>query len=192
MRNLLNHRITKFALLLGVSLAATAVASAQAIVTAQRGAEITPFAQTTMIRPDWGEPNNLGYTFGVDYTRFIHSIVQPSLELRFSSANGSVVSEHSFTGGLKLETSIYGIHPYATFLAGNGGITFTHPIGYYYGDNSFVYSLGGGAEFKVHSSLKLRLDFTQQHWNLDPYILTPMTFGVGLAYSLPFHRGPME
>jgi len=192
MRKLLNHWTMKSAILLGVCLAATAVASAQAVETAQRGAVLTPFFQTTILRPDWGQPNNMGYTVGVDYTRFLRSILQPSLELRYTTANGSVVSEHSFIGGLKLEASIFGIHPYATLLAGNGDITFTHPIGNYYGDNSFVYSLGGGAEFKLYSSLKLRADFTQQHWDLDPYILTPMTFSVGLAYGLPFHRGPIE
>jgi hypothetical protein len=191
MRKLLNHWITKSAVLLGVSLTATAVASAQAVETAQRGAEITPFFQTTILRPDWGPTNNFGYTFGVDYTRFIRSIVQPSLELRMSHAGGQTVGETSYVVGLKLQTYALPFHPYATFLAGNGAITFMHPVGDYYSDGSFIYSLGGGAEFKVYSSLKLRVDFTEQHWNIPP-VLTPVTLSVGVAYSLPFRRGPIE
>src|SRR5271167_2888023 len=106
MRNLLNHWTTKSALYLGISLAATGIASAQASVTAQRGAEIAPWVQTTYLRPDWGQPNNIGYTVGADYTRFIRSVVQPSLEVRYNRANGTQVSESSFTGGIKLQATI--------------------------------------------------------------------------------------
>jgi opacity protein-like surface antigen len=192
MRKLLNHWTTKSLILLGVSLAATAVASAQAVETAQRGAEITPFFQTTLLRPDYGPTNNLGYTIGVDYTRFIRSIVQPSLELRVNHAPGLTVGETGYLGGLKLQASAFGIHPYGTFLAGSGTITFTHPIGYYYSDGSFIWSLGGGAEFNVTSAVKLRADFSQQHWNIDPPVLTPMTFSMGVSYSLAFHRGEVR
>jgi hypothetical protein len=189
MRNLLNHWTTKSALYLGISLAATGIASAQASVTAQRGAEIAPFVQTTMLRPDWGQTNNIGFSAGVDYTRFIRSIVQPSLELRFTNASGKNVGEHTFTGGLKLATTIYGIHPYAVLLAGTGGIKFMNPIDTYGSDTSFVYAAGGGAEFYVRPQWKVRADFIDQHWDLDPQILTPMAFSVGVSYSVPFHGG---
>ena len=76
MRNLLHRSIV----ILGLLLATTQIASAQAIVSAERGAEISAFGQATYISPDWGQKDNLGYTLGVDYTRFIRSIVQPSLE----------------------------------------------------------------------------------------------------------------
>jgi opacity protein-like surface antigen len=190
MRNVLNQWTIKSALCLGISLAATGIASGQASVTAQRGAEIAPWVQTTYLRPDYGQPNNIGYTVGGDYTRFIRSVVQPSLEIRYTSASGTQVNESSFTGGLKLQTTIYGVHPYATMLAGTGHITFVHPVSANYpGDTSFVYSLGGGLEFNVLPSWKLRADFTDQHWDLDPAILTPMAFSVGVSYSIPFHGG---
>jgi opacity protein-like surface antigen len=189
MRNPLNHWTTKSLLCIGMSLAATGIAMGQASVTAQRGAEIAPFVQTTLLRPDWGSTDNIGFSAGVDYTRFIRSIVQPSLELRMTDANGTNLGERSFTGGLKLGTSIHGIHPYGTFLAGTGLLTFTHPIAYYKSDSAFVYSIGGGAEFNVLPSWKVRADFSQQHWALDPTTLTPMTFSLGVAYSIPFHGG---
>ena len=89
--------------------------------------------------------------------------------------------------GFKLETAIRRIHPYATLLAGMGYITFKNQPSYS-SDSSFTYSLGGGAEFNVLPSWKVRADFTEQHWNLDPQVLNPMSFGVGVSYSIPFHR----
>jgi hypothetical protein len=185
MRNLFHPATLKSAILLGILAAATHIVSAQALITAQRGAEITPFAQATLISPDWGQTNNLGYTFGIDFTRFIRSsFLQPSLELRMNSAGGITVLERSYVGGFKLQTAIHGIHPYATILGGDGSITFTHPINGYLGDNSFVLSVGCGAEFNVTRQLAVRLDFTNQFWNLDPQSLTPLTFGVGVAYHI--------
>jgi hypothetical protein len=193
MRNLLHCWTWKVAIILGLSLVAIKIAPAQAIVAAQRGAEIAPFAQTTLLSPDWGPTNNLGFTFGVDYTRLIRSIIQPSLEVRMSSAGGNTVSERTYTGGLKLQFSVRGIHPYATLLAGMGRINFTHPYySNYTGDNSTIYSLGGGAEFSVGPGFKARVDFTHQNWDIDPQTLTPVTIGVGLSYNIPFHRGNVE
>jgi opacity protein-like surface antigen len=177
----------KSALCLGLSLSATAIASAQADWTARRGTEIAPFMLTSLLSPDWGQTRNLGFTAGIDYTRFLRSVVQPSLELRFSNAPGINVGEHSFTGGLKIATTIHGIHPYATMLAGTGGITFMNPVDTYGSDTSVVYSLGGGVELNVRPQWKLRADYSRQHWNLDPQTLTPTMYSVGVAYTIPFH-----
>lgn len=187
MRNLLSHWTTKSALFLGISLVASGIASGQAVVTADRGAAIIPFATSTFVRPDWGQPNNIGFTAGVDYTRFTGTLIQPSLELRMTHASGKQVGENSYLTGFKVETTIGRIHPYATLLAGMGYISFKTEAGYP-SDSSFIYSMGGGAEFNVTPSWKVRADFTEQHWNLDPQILNPMAFGVGVSYSIPFHR----
>lgn len=182
----------KCALLLGICSLASSAAAGQALITAGRGGEFTPFAQTTLVDPDWGGNHNLGYTVGLDYTRFFRSLVQPSLEARMTSANGTVVNERSYVGGFKLAVSLHGVQPYATILGGRGEIFFNYPNNGYTSDNSFVYSLGAGAEFNVTSQLAARVDFTHQQWNLDPQTLTPTTFGVGLAYRIPFHVGRVE
>ena len=193
MLNLSHGSVRKALSLLGILAFAATFAPAQALVTAQRGSEIAPFAQYTLLSPDWGQPRDHGYTAGIDYTRFIRSIVQPSLELRTTSASGSAVGEHSYVGGLKLQTvAIHGIRPYATFLAGKGFITFDNPINGYTGDNSFIVSLGGGAVFPIHSQLDMRLDFAWQRWNIDPQILNPTTLGIGFAYRIPVHKGRVE
>lgn len=189
MRKLLPCPIWKTALLLGILLAATRVVPAQALLTAQRGTEIAPFAQFTLVNPDWGQTNNFGYTAGIDYTRFIHSaILQPALEFRYTRANGTTVNERSYAGGLKLQTSVHGIRPYATFLVGHANIDFNYANNGYNGDNSLIYVFGGGAEFNATPQWKLRLDLASQHWNTGTETLTPLTMGVGIAYSLPSHN----
>ncbi|MGA1982370.1 MAG: hypothetical protein ABSG84_07850 [Acidobacteriaceae bacterium] len=195
MRNLLHCSAWKSAVLLGILLAATGVASAQALLTGQRGAEITPFAQFTIVGPDWGPTNNFGYTAGIDYTHFIRSsIVQPSVEFRYTRANGTTVNERSYAGGFKLQTTIHGIHPYATILAGHGNIDFNYllPNSNYHGDNSFIYAFGGGAEFNVTPLWKLRVDLSSQQWNTGSDTLSPLTIGAGIAYSLPSHIRRVE
>jgi len=72
---------------------------------------------------------------------------------------------------------------------GHADIDFVHPIGTYYGDASMIYTLGGGADFNVTRQWSVRMDFTDQRWNLDPNSLTPTAFGLGVAYSIPFHVG---
>lgn len=181
--------IWKAVLLLAILLPGARAVVGQALITANRGAEIAPFAETTLLSPDWGPTRNIGYTVGVDYSRFIRSIVQPSLELRMTSADGTSVNERTYTGGLKLQATVHRVHPYATFLAGYGEIYYVHPVNNYVSDNSFVYSLGAGADLDVTSQLSVRLDFTHQAWNLgsQAQTLTPVTLGVGVVYRLPFH-----
>jgi Outer membrane protein beta-barrel domain len=196
MRNPLSYWTTKSALFLGVSLAATGIAPAQATVVGQRGAEITPFVQTTVLMPDWGQTNNIGFTGGVDYTHFIRSIVQPSLELRVTNATGITVGERTYSGGIKLQAAIRKVHPYGVFLVGAGVISFVHPTmtsnGLYSSDESNVYTMGGGAAFDVLSQWQVRGEFTEQHWDIQPQILTPKTFSVGIAYRIPFHNGSIR
>jgi hypothetical protein len=190
--NLLHRPNLKAALVLGMLLAIARVVPAQAVEAGERGAEIAPFAQYAIVSPDWGGTHDLGYTVGVDYTRFIRSILQPSLELRMTRANGATVNEQTYSGGLKLQTTFHGIRPYMTVLAGKGFIVFDQPINNYTSDNSFIFSIGAGALLPVGHHMDLRLDFTHQNWNIDPQTLTPVTLGVGIAYRIPFHNGRTE
>jgi hypothetical protein len=173
--------------ILAILLSGTHFVAGQALNTANRPAEIAPFAETTLLTPDWGTTKNLGYTVGIDYSRFVRSILQPSLEVRMTSANGANVNEHTYLGGLKLQGTIHRVHPYATLLGGKGNIHYNHPVNNYLGDNSLVYSLGAGADLDVTSRLLIRLDFTHQNWNIDPETYTPVTLGMGFAYRLPIH-----
>jgi opacity protein-like surface antigen len=183
------RRVLALTLLVTGAAVAIGRADAQAFPTVQRGAEFAPFAQATLVNPDWGQTHNLGFTAGFDYTRFIPALVQPSLEFRVTHANGRTVNQTTYLGGFKLQTTIHNLHPYAVVLAGKGIVTFN----YFYngglkGDDSAVYAYGGGLEFHPATSWKVRAEYTQQHWNLDPNTLTPSAIGIGVAYTVPFHN----
>lgn len=173
--------------LLAALVGAATHVSAQALPTVQRGAEFDGFAQGTMLNPDWGQTHDYGFSLGIDYVRFVSRFVQPALELRFTRAIGRTVNESTYLGGLKLQTSIHGIHPYALVLAGKGIIHFNYTGVGESSDDSFVLGLGGGAEFNLTRALRLRADFVSQHWNLDPETLTPAALNVGVTYVLPIH-----
>lgn len=191
--NLLHNPIAKAALVLGSLLATARVAPAQAAEAGGRGAEIKPFAQYSIVSPDWAGAHDFGYTFGVDYTRFTSSFLQPSLEFRTTSATGPTVNEKTYSGGFRLQTTIHGIRPYMTVLGGKGTIYFNHPVyANYLSDTSFVLSLGGGALFYAGHNIDLNIDFSHQNWNIEPQTLTPITMGVGIAYRIPFHTRRTE
>jgi hypothetical protein len=187
MRKLRHYWKSRLAVSLAL-IAAPAALSAQAYTTAQRSAEVAPFVQSTIVSPDWGPQRNLGYTVGVDYTRLLSTIIEPSLEVRYMNANGQTVGEHSLTGGVKLGFAVRKVHPYATLLAGTGGIAFDKSLGYK-PDNAYIYSLGGGAEFLAGQRWKVRADFLEQYWNLEPVTLSPVALSLGVAYRIPAHLG---
>ncbi len=192
MQNLFRGPTLKNLVLFGTLLAATRLAPAQALATADRGAQLAPFVQTSLVYPDWGPTTDLGLTAGVDYTRFIRSIVQPSLEIRFNNVTGQVVNEHSFTGGLKLQTTVHHLHPYFTVLGGKGFIDFVHPANNYISDSSFIYSLGAGATIPIQSRVDLLFDFTHSQWDIGPQTLTPVTLNLGVAYRIGLRGGRQE
>lgn len=174
------------ALVVGSMFTAVTHAHAQAIPTLERGAELAPFALGTSLSPDWGQTRNPGYTVGIDYTRFLRGSWQPAVEFRYAHADGRTVAENTYLGGLKLQTVIHGVHPYALLLAGIGVIHLNYFNNGYNSDNASVYAFGGGADFDIARGWKLKADFVSQHWNLDPATLTPSAVSVGIAYRLPF------
>jgi len=189
MTNLLHRSIRNAALLSGIVLGAVHAAAGQAVATGGRGAELSPFAFATVVAPDYGQPHNVGYTLGIDYTHFIRFILQPSVEVRFARASGQQINENSFGGGLKFHTNIGRVRPYAAALIGQGNLTFHHMGVNTKIDKSTAFWYGGGAEYEVNSQWRIRGEFMQQYWDLAPGSITPSTFSVGFAYTIPFRHG---
>ena len=183
------RRAVRPILLLAGFASSSVTAHGQAMITAGRQTAVTPFGSATLLRPDWGQQSNYGYTVGADYTHFIHSRIQPSFEVRASTANGTTVNEHTYLGGFQLQTPFRGIYPYVTFLGGYGGIHYNYNRGGYQGDHSLIYSLGGGADVPIARALRLRLDITRQSWSIDPQTINPLAVSVGFAYTLSSGRG---
>lgn len=166
---------------------------AQATPVAVKNAEISAFAAFTRVTPDYGPTSNKGFTFGADYARPTRFFLKPSLEFRGTITPGDTVGESTFGGGLRVEHSIWRLHPYADFLLSAGTITFTHPSidsqgRLYKSDNSLVYTYGGGVDYDVTRRWAAKFDYQGEHWNLGSaaQTLTPQVLSVGVVYRIPF------
>jgi hypothetical protein len=178
-------------LCLGIAIAKTGTAAAQAGATADRNSAIATFGQGTYMLPAFQQPSNFGYAAGVDLTPIFVRRLQPSLEIRATADSGSIAKEFTYSGGLKLATTIGRIRPYATILDGVGTVYFNHPSlptrkGLYAHDSSKMLSLGGGAEFDVSRLWQLRADYSRQYWTLESPVIRPVALSIGIAYRIPF------
>jgi opacity protein-like surface antigen len=176
---------------LGVATAGSA--AAQASLTADRSADVNVFFGGSRVSPDFGKAQS-GYAFGADYTRFFkHLYAAPSLELRATiSPTGRSVSEHTYSGGLKLEHEYFrryhayadlfggvGYISYVPYVIAPGGVVETH-------DSSFVVTYGGGVDIDLYRRFALKLDYQGSHWNtLDIGTLSPKSLTIGVVYHLP-------
>ena len=160
-------------------------AEGQAAQTAGKAADISAFAGFTYANPDYGPDYISGGMLGVDFTRYFHIPVQPSLEFRANFISGSYVKQHTYLVGFRVAAPFRTIKPYADFLVGPGDIYFPYNIGYPQ-DNSTVYNYGGGVDVGVTRSFALKLDAQGQHWNTGSFIYTPVLGTVGVVYTIPF------
>jgi len=162
-------------------------ASAQASYAAARAnTPLSVFGAFSRLNPDYGPQTNYGYTFGADYTRH-YRLLDPSLEGRVSHAGGQTVGQTSYMGGIKGGKDFGRFHPYGDFLLGYGKITFTHPHGQYFRDDSTVFDAGGGVDVDIIGNLAAKADFQFQSWKLGNANsrLTPKILSFGLVYRLP-------
>ncbi len=158
-------------------------AGAQAENTGYTRADVSAFAAGSRVATDYNS-TDYGFTAGADYTRFFKHFA-PSVEARYTYSTGSVVSEDSFTGGLRVQTSYRRFTPYADFLGGYGKISFAHSgIPGYNSDNSFIYSFGGGVDYRLDRRWSVRADAQLQHWKLgdEAPAFEPSTLSLGLSY----------
>ncbi|GAC1427113.1 MAG: hypothetical protein NVSMB62_24830 [Acidobacteriaceae bacterium] len=173
------------AALLGLALAATGIASAQATATATRAAEVNAFGGIAAINPDYGQKFNFGYTAGVSYNRVAPNVLAPGLELRVTGASGNTVSQSSVLAGLHFQSApLFGAQPYMTALMGIGSIGYTYSFQTRPTEHDFVYAVGAGAEVPIRRNLRLRADILQQTWSYQPHNLTPIAVTIGLSYTV--------
>lgn len=185
MRNHWNRRMLNAAALLGLSLTATGIASAQADATATRLAEITGFGGITISNPDYGPKNNFGYSAGLEYNRVSPGIIAPGFELRMTGSSGETVSERSVLGGMEFRSSpIHNIQPYMSALFGFGTIGYKGNFTTRPSESDFVYGFGAGADIPIRHNLKIRADYLQQTWHYLPHNLTPSALTIGVNYTL--------
>ncbi len=159
--------------------------SAQATRTASKSSDISVFGGFEAAHPDYGPYNSYGGMFGADFTRYIHFRVEPSLEFRANFHSNIAVDEHSYLVGLRAAVPFGIFKPYADFLVGPGTIHFPYNIGYT-GDNSVVYSYGGGVDIHLIGNFAGKIDIQAQHWNTGEDTYSPTLGTIGVVYTLPF------
>jgi hypothetical protein len=187
------------AICLAVSLAGTRPAAGQALATASRESSFAAFGQATYFNSDYRQPSNFGYTVGVDAAPILMPGIQPSFELRITGDSGPVANEYTYNVGIKVATTLHGIHPYATVLGGVGTVYINHPSipsakGLFAHDSSEMFALAGGAEFDAGPSWQLLLDYSRQYWSFDqdynPALpLRPVALSVGISYRFRSRGG---
>lgn len=185
MRNTIHRCGLHAAALLGFSLAATGIGSAQSLPTATRGAEINAFGGIALIRPDYGQKSNFGYSAGLSYNRVAPNVLAPGLELRMTGASGDTVSQRTMLGGFHFQSApMFHAQPYMTALVGIGTLGYTYKFQSRPSESDFVYALGAGADIPLRRNLKLRADMLQQTWSYQPHNLTPIAITIGISYTV--------
>jgi len=182
-----------FSALFLVLLLTASPSKAQHESTAYKTAEISAFGGYLNLDPDVGPFHDNGFAAGIDYTRYFHFPVAPSIEIRSNVANGTAVNEKSYLVGLRGEgTFLHIYHPYGDFLVGKGTIHYNQLYfgeGYILGDSSAVFSYGGGIDIDVAHDWQLKLDVQQQRWRPGAYTYYhPLGLLVGVDYRIPFKR----
>jgi opacity protein-like surface antigen len=138
---------------------------------------------------DWNNGGAVGADFRLG--RFVFG--QPSLGARLTFSTSNFAKENTYLFGPELHYVFGRFHPYGSFLLGKGDITYK-PGGFE--DDSIVYQLGGGLDYRLTRKLAIRVvDFQYQWWNLGTHVypagLLPgqstQTFSTNLQpYSLNF------
>jgi hypothetical protein len=171
---------------------------AQGLPAASKEAAISFFGAYSRVNTDRSSQKDNGFTVGFAYTRYLHWLLTPSIEVRCKIATGSTVSEKTFGGGIRVEHRFKNFYPYANFFGSYGKITFTNPITtvpgprYYY-DDSTVYSTGAGVDYDITSTWAARVDYQFEHWHTGfKNTFTPQIFSIGILYRIPFKPYPRE
>jgi opacity protein-like surface antigen len=101
-----------------------------------------------------------------------------------SSTQDSTVYERTYEIGPRLYALRGAFEPYAKALYGRGDYNFSHNIANIAYN---IYTVGGGADFRVTRSLKIRGDYEYQTWPGFPIAaLHPSVVTIGLAFH--FHE----
>jgi opacity protein-like surface antigen len=184
LRRMMRGRGVLFALLLMLP---PKLVRAQARETAHQNAHLEVFGMGTAEKPNFlGSDIAYGVTGGTSldwrFGRF-----RPGGEIRGSYASYSFQSLKLISVGPKLTYDAGRFHPYADFLIGYGVGTFKQSLGpTYKGNNSTVYSVGGGLDYALTRYWAVRLDYHHESWDFDapdqPF--HPQPVSIGVRYSV--------
>jgi opacity protein-like surface antigen len=106
-------------------------------------------------------------------------------------------TDNAFSGSLKEQTlqggiiyryrTVYKVRPFVKALGGVGRVDFPDINPFYTSENSAIYSVGGGLEYKAWRNLFLRAGYEYQWWKdfrNGSQSLNPAGFTIGATYYL--------
>lgn len=174
------------AALLGAWLATT-FCSAQATYTASRAGDLQLGGQVVFAQSQY-QFQAIRLTGGGLYATFDWR-EHFGAEIDFRQANGNNgdnTYERTYEiGGRYVPLHFHGLAPYAKAMYGRGVYNYPHDVA----NLAFnLYSLGGGLDYRLTSSINLRADYEHQSWLSVPLQNPqPNLFSVGVAYHFHEH-----
>ena len=191
MRNALSLCLFLFGLL-----ALPTAGRGQASATADQAIRLQAYGMVSYVRPDYlGHVSNFGGTAGVTVNAFSFAGFEPGLDFRILGSHGSpgtgfdgnTTNQYVFSAGPRLQYDLGNFQPYAAFHLGYGKLVFTNSGDpNYTHDNSTVYAVVGGVDYRVSRSFSLRAEAEGQRWRLTPAAVPfhPVAVSLGVRYQL--------
>jgi hypothetical protein len=174
------------------------VANAQAIPTASQTLQLSAFGGVTGVFTGLEGGHNLSLSAGLDLAFLSLHGFHPAAEIRgiYPVDTGTISSQKSLLGGIRVDRRYGFVRPYVDFLAGRGEIDYQSggfTIGNltYLSTSSAVYSPGAGVDLDLTHHLSFKGDYQFQTWS-TPVVpsgtIHPSVVTVGVVYHIDFNR----
>jgi opacity protein-like surface antigen len=184
-RNRITHRLRRLAAAVALAILCTCAAHAQIRETASRAGDLQLGGGFVFASSNYNfAPIRL--TGGAFYTTFdMRNHWGGEFNLRQNNSTaGNSVYERTYQIGPRIFLARGPMIPYAKVLIGRGVYNFPNGVANVAYN---MYTFGGGSDFDLRRSLKLRVDYEYQTWLGFPIAdLHPSVFTVGVAYH--FHE----
>jgi hypothetical protein len=173
-------------------------ASAQAVPTASQALQLSAFGGLTGVFTGLENGHNLSLTAGVDLAFLSLHGFHPAAEIRgiYPMDTGTISSQKSLLGGIRVDRQYGFVRPYVDFLAGRGEIDYQSggfTIGNltYLSTSTPVYSPGAGVDLDLTHHWSFKGDYQFQSWS-TPVVpsgtIHPSVVTFGVVYHIDFNR----
>jgi hypothetical protein len=173
-------------------------ASAQAVPTASQTFQLSAFGGITGVFTDLEGGHNLSLSAGADFAFLSLHGFHIAAEVRgiYPVDTGTISSQKSLLGGIRVDHQYGFVRPYVDFLAGRGEIDYQNggfTIGNltYLSTSSPVYSPGAGVDLDLTHHWSFKGDYQFQTWS-TPVVpsgtIHPSVVTLAAVYHFDFNR----
>jgi hypothetical protein len=173
-------------------------ASAQAVPTAAQTLQLSAFGGVTGVFTGLEGGHNVSLSAGLDLVFLSLHGFHPAAEVRgiYPVDTGTISSQKSLLGGIRVDRQYGFVRPYVDFLAGRGEIDYQNggfTIGNltYLSTSSPVYSPGAGVDLDLTHHWSFKGDYQFQTWS-TPVVpsgtIHPSVVTLAAVYHFDFNR----